>query len=290
MAGERIVTIVIPFFNQLSYLLQTLRSVINTPSPGYRVKVVLFDNASEEKLDTRLLDGMGLDWTLFRNEVNLAVSKPWNAGIRIGCEIHDADAVCLLNSDVILGEGWIEHCVRALDEGAYCSFPLAYTDGGAIPVDFAERARLAAAGRLQEAYADLRLRKKHQPGEDYYAAAHWNLPKTLHAAHETDGFCGYCFFVSPECVEKIGYIDEEMTLLYSDTDYRNRLIDAGRPPVCVHRCLTHHFGSKTIRPLFDTARQKTTMAQDKHYFFRKWNTTYSRSWRNHCIGRNPHFS
>lgn len=93
---------------------------------------MLFDNASEEELDTSLLDEMGLDWTLFRNQVNLAVSKPWNTGIRLGLEVHGAEAICL-NSDVIPGEGWIEHCMRALDEGAYCSVPLAYTDGGALP-------------------------------------------------------------------------------------------------------------------------------------------------------------
>jgi hypothetical protein len=64
--------------------MHTLRSIASAPSRGFRVKVVLFDNASEEELDTSLLDEMGLDWTLFRNQVNLAVSKPWNAGIRLG--------------------------------------------------------------------------------------------------------------------------------------------------------------------------------------------------------------
>ena len=115
MAGERIVTIVIPFFNQICYLMHTLRSIASAPR-GFRVKVVLFDHPSEEELDTSLLDEMGLDWTLFRNQVNLAVSKPWNTGIRLGLEVHGAEAICLLNSDVILGEGWIEHCMRALDE------------------------------------------------------------------------------------------------------------------------------------------------------------------------------
>jgi hypothetical protein len=103
--------------------------------PGFRIKVVLFDKASEEELDTSLLDQMGLDWTLFRNQVSLAVSKPWNTGIRLGLEVHGPEAECLLNSDVIVGEGWIEPCMRALDEGAYCSFPLASTDRGALPDD-----------------------------------------------------------------------------------------------------------------------------------------------------------
>lgn len=289
MSAERLVTIVIPFFNQIGYLLQTLQSVANTPSPGFHVRVLLYDNGSEEKLDPALVNGLGLDWELFRSEVNLAVSKPWNQGIRLSLEQYRADAVCLLNSDVIVGEGWIEHCVKALDKGAYCSFPLAYTDGGLLPEDFYHRAKLAAAGKLEEAYANMRLRKKHQPDEDYYAVAHWIVPDVVPAAHPTDGFCGYCFFVSPQCIEKIGHIDDEMTLLYSDTDYRNRLIAAHHPPVCVHQCLTHHFGSRTLKPLLENPRQRATMAQDKHYFYRKWNTIYSRSWRNHCVGRNPNF-
>lgn len=104
--------------------------------------------------------------------------------------MHGAEAVCLLNSDVIVGEGWIEHCMRALDEGAYCSFPLAYTDGGALPDDFEARAELAAADRLEEAYADLRLENNHQPDEDYYATAYRNPARNLlTAAHPTDGFC-----------------------------------------------------------------------------------------------------
>jgi hypothetical protein len=69
--------------------------------------------------------------------------------------------------------------MRALDEGAYCSFPLAYTDGGALPDDFEARAELAAADRLEEAYADLRLENDHQPDEDYYATAYRNPAQKL---------------------------------------------------------------------------------------------------------------
>jgi GT2 family glycosyltransferase len=285
MGQKRLVTVVIPFYNQVYYLLQTLRSIALNPSPRFHTRILLFDNASEESVDTVLLDQMGLDWVLFRNEVNLAVSKPWNEGIRLSLQEHGADAVCLLNSDVIVGAGWIDHCVQALDEGAYCSFPFSYTDGGALPQDFVRRAKLAAAGRLQEAYDNMRVRQKHLPGEDYYADGHWHPPQELFTAHETDGFCGFCFFVSPQCIEKIGYIDDEMTLVYSDTDYRNRLIAAFRHPVCVHRCLIHHFGSRTIRPLRSNYRQEKTMANDKSYFERKWESEYNRVWRNHCIGK-----
>jgi GT2 family glycosyltransferase len=283
---ERLVTIVVPYFNQVAYLADTLRGVALHGSQGFHVRVLLFDNASEEELNTSLLDDVGLDWKLFRSDTNRAVSVPWNEGIRLAFEEYESDAACLLNSDVIVGPGWVEHCVHALDEGAYCAFPFAYTDGGPLPKDFARRSLLAHEGRIEEAFRDLPVRRQHRPGENYYGEGHWTVPSVLHAKHPTDGFCGYCFFLSRRCVEEVGLMDEEMVLCYSDTDYRNRLIAAGEPPICVHRCFAHHFGSRTIRPLLNTERQIATIARDKTSFERKWGDEYNRLWRNHCVGRN----
>jgi hypothetical protein len=163
---------------------------------------VLFDNASEEQLHTSLLDEMGPIGHSF------ATKSIWrfpNPGIRAfvlrrRC-MGQRPYACELR--VIVGEAWIEHCMRALDEGAYCSFTLAYTDGGALPGDFDPRAKLAAADRLEEAYADLRLENNHPPDEEYYSIAYRNPPTNLlPPAHPTDGFCGYCFFVSRECIEE----------------------------------------------------------------------------------------
>jgi len=280
----RHVTIVIPFRNQLSYLLRTLESVAAARTDAFDAQLILVDNASDETLDPALLDGMGLRYRLFRNRRNRAVSQPWNLGLRLGFREHAAEAVCLLNSDVILGSGWIEHCVRALDAGAYCSFPFCYTEGGEVTPDFYERARLASQGNWGLAYRNVLLRRQHAPGEDYYADPHFDLTCDPVDMHESEGFNGYCFWLSRRCVEDLGYIDEKMAVCYSDTDYRNRLVAAGHPPVCVHSCLSHHFLSRTLRPLMKTYRGKRRIARDKAHFQQKWLSDYQRAWRIHCIG------
>jgi len=280
----RNVTIVIPFRNQVSYLLATLQSVTSTQTAAFNAHVILIDNASDERLDTGLLDAMGLRYTLIRNRRNRAVSQPWNLGIRLGLTEHRAAAVCLLNSDVVLGEGWMEHCVRALDQGAYCSFPFCYTEGGAVPKDFHKRARQASRKRFEDAYFNVLLRRQHAPGEDYYADPHFDLTCDPVDMHESEGFNGYCFWLSRQCIEDLGYIDERMAICYSDTDYRNRLTTSGHAPVCVHSCLSHHFMSRTLHPVMRTYRGRRRVARDKEYFQKKWRSPYERAWRIHCIG------
>jgi GT2 family glycosyltransferase len=280
----RKVTIVIPFRNQLAYLMKTLESVAATQTKAFDAQVILIDNASEENLDTGLIDALDLPYTLIRNRRNRAVSQPWNLGLRLGFNEHAAEAVCLLNSDVILGEGWIEHCVRALDGGAYCSFPFCYTEGGEVTPDFHKRARQASLGRFHRAYNNVLLRRQHAPGEDYYADPHFDLTCDPVDMHESDGFNGYCFWLSRQCVEDLGYIDEKMAICYSDTDYRNRLVVSGHAPVCVHSCLSHHFLSRTLRTMMKTYRGKRRLALDKAHFHTKWHSEFDRAWRIHCIG------
>jgi len=250
---------------------------------GFKVHLILIDNASTATLNPAILDATGCPWTLIRNQKNYAVSKPWNLGIRLGFEIHNADAVCLLNSDVLVGKRWISRCVQALDRGAYCSFPFCYTEGDGVPADFEKRARLASSGKLTAAIGDLPRKQQHGAGQPYIIEDKFDSPADLVEMHETDGFSGFCFWISRECVERIGFFDESMSLVYSDTDYRNRLIAAGHLPVCVHTCFSHHFGSKTLYAALHTRAQRTMILRDREYFHRKWRTVYYRKFRIHCI-------
>ena len=286
--ARRSVTIVIPYRDQVRYLKRCLKSLAAVAEPGFRVRVVLIDNASRRPVGRDFLDSLDrLEFTVIRNSKNEAVSGPWNAGIRMGFEQHGSDAVCLLNSDVIVGNGLISRCVEALDDGAWCAMPFCYTENNILPLDFYERAGLAAAGDLKAAFHQVQRRKQHARGDNYFKDGRFEPITSFEGTHETDGFCGFCFWVSQECIEKIGYIDENMTLLCSDVDYRNRLIAAGHPPVCVHRSIAHHFGSRTLGPLLDTPRQEAIMKQDRVYFRSKWTAQYDQDFRCHCIGRDP---
>jgi O-antigen biosynthesis protein len=278
----RKVAIVIPFMDQIVYLKRCLGAIAATREAEFDIQVILIDNASSEPLEPRWIERLGLKSLMLRNSRNEAVSKPWNMGLRISVEDLGAEAVCLLNSDVIVGAGWISQCVRALDAGGYCAFPFCYTEETHLPADFDERARLASSGSLRGAFQGLFRRRQHRPGDEYFSDGRFDQSVDLVDMHETDAFCGYCFWLSRECIQRIGYIDDKMSIIYSDTDYRNRLIAAGKRPVCVHTCMIHHFGSRTLRPMMDEARE--TMSRDRAFFHAKWRDPYERAFRIHCIG------
>jgi len=277
--GERRkVAIIIPYHNQVAYLEKCLRSLAEMNSPAFDVKVILIDNASAEQLNTGLLDSLGLNYLRIRNERNEGVTAPWNTGIKIGLEEHNAEAACLLNNDVVVGPKWMEHCIGALDEGAYCAIPFVYSEQD-MPEDFKLRSQLAASERLAEAYQGMKIREQGDSFRKYV------LPARQVESHETDGFWGFCFWLSKRCIEEIGYFDEAMAIICSDTDYRNRLIRAGHAPVCVHTCMIHHFANKTILAVMEATRYKKVLAQDHQYFEQKWGDEYDRAWRNGCCGR-----
>jgi GT2 family glycosyltransferase len=278
---SRPIAVVIPFRDQIPYLKRCLGALAASRDPAFDLHVILIDNASRDPLAPEWVARLGLDFTVIRNPRNEAVSVAWNAGIRRALEDYGAEAVCLLNSDVVAGAGWIAQCMRALDAGAYCAFPFCYTEEQLIPPDFGERALLASAGRLSDAFHGLFRRRQHRPGEEYFSDGRFDQDVPLVDMHETDAFCGYCFWLSRECIEHIGYIDEQMRIIYSDTDYRNRLIAANRRPVCVHTCMIHHFGSRTLRPMMTELRDAIT--KDRAFFHSKWRDPYERAFRIHCI-------
>jgi GT2 family glycosyltransferase len=275
---RRKVVIIIPYHNQVAYLEKCLRSLAEMNSPAFDVKVILIDNASAEQLNARLLDRLGLNYLRIRNERNEGVTGPWNMGIKIGLEEHNAEAACLLNSDVIVGPKWMEHCIGALDNGAYCAIPFVYSEQD-MPEDFQLRSQLAASGRLAEAYQSMKVREQGDCFRKYV------LPVKQVDYHETDGLWGFCFWLSKRCIEEIGYFDEAMTIICSDTDYRNRLIRAGHLPVCVHTCMIHHYANKTILAVTGADVYKKVLEQDHLYFQQKWSDEYDRNWRNGCCGR-----
>lgn len=283
---NRRIAVVIPFRDQIPYLKRCLGALAANREPGFDLHVILIDNASNDPLPEEWIDHLGLDFALLRNASNVAVSAAWNTGIRRAFQDGGAEAVCLLNSDVIVGPGWVSQCLRALDLGAYCAFPFCYTEERLVPSDFSARARFAAAGRLSDAFQGLFRRRQHRPGDEYFSDGRFDQDVPLVDMHETDAFCGYCFWLSRECVERIGFIDEEMRVIYSDTDYRNRLIAAKRRPVCVHTCLIHHFGSRTLRPMMPEL--KDIMTRDRALFHHKWRDPYDRAFRIHCIATPTH--
>lgn len=241
------ISIVIPAHGQRDLLIECVQSIEDTcpdvHSSDFQTDIHIIDNGSVPSLgicDLPITERRKIvrrSGTLF-NE-NVGVTKAWNRGIDHAMEMG-AEVICICNSDVVFGPMVIANCVKALtDLGHYAAFPLS-KQGGPKEPDFDAKA---------SQYAGLDLAS--------------NIVMT-------GGFAGWCFFLSRECVEKVGRFDEQFTLWYQDTDFHRRLHHIAKPAVEVRACYLHHYESRTILSMPNQFNCNGWRAQDEINFKAKY--------------------
>jgi len=232
--------LVIPVHNQNTLYYQTLKSIFETYPVEHTIHVHVIDAASEQPIKFPQMDHYpNLEATLTRLQENHGVTYPWNLGLRYGMAL-ESDVICISNSDVIFGPEAIRHCLDAIESGKQVVFPQTNEKKGDPDKEFE---------RLAE-------EKSKQP--------------LLENLKDTGGFAGWCFFLSKEVIEKIGYFDPQFVLWYGDTDYHWRLAKEKIRPVEVQNCLLHHYESRTILSMPDGFECHGWRARDEKRFFKKW--------------------
>lgn len=233
------INLVIPVHNQMCYLKECLESIAKTytPSDMIHLFVHIINNGSTEKMINvgEIFNPKGIQFTVEEYGKNVGVTIPWNNGFKLAMD-SNADVLCICNSDVVFGPEVIERCaIVALTQGV--AFPHSI-QGGPKPRDFDERA--IAATKLDKIY------------------------------QVTQGFAGWCFFLSRQCMERVGQFDEQFTLWYQDTDYNIRVRHAGYNPVDVVNVLLHHYESRTIVSMPNGFNCFNWRKQDEINFHNKW--------------------
>lgn len=205
--------IVIPAHGQwdlLALALRSMRTAAAFARDHVQTSIQVIDNGSPTPADAILKQYVDI-WD--RLETNVGVTKPWNMGLDRAMT-DGVDVCCICNSDVVFGKRVIDQCVRGITEhGRFATFPFSI-QGGPMPSDWEER----------------NLRANALPYTDV----------------DTNGFAGWCFFLSRACVDKVGVFDERFTLWYGDSQYMWRTRRLGCTPMEVRSCLLHHFESRTI--------------------------------------------
>ena len=231
------VNLVIPVLNQMKCLQECLESIAKNLTDSVHLFVHIIDNASTEKMIDvgAILKPKKIDYTIERNEINLGVCIPCNNGFKLALD-SNADVFCVSNSDVVYGPMVIERCAEeAIKNGL--SWPRSIR-GGPKPIDFDVRAENARTSEC-----------KSTP---------------------SNGFIGWCFFLSREFMEKVGPFDEQFKLWYGEADYNYRLIQAGYKPVEVVDVLIHHYESKTMATMTGGFHHNGWIDQDAKNFQKKW--------------------
>ncbi len=110
MRRRIVVSVIIPVYNQLPFLLKCVQSLTATVNPQ-EVEIILVDDSSP---DFKLPELMGFPFKVMRSESNRGFAATCNAGALQA----SGRLLFFLNSDTIATPNWLEPMVRAFDDAA----------------------------------------------------------------------------------------------------------------------------------------------------------------------------
>jgi GT2 family glycosyltransferase len=211
-------SIVVPVFNQFSYTVQCVESLLlQNVRPD---QILIVDNASCDDTAQWLADHP--EFRQLRNKANLGCGCAWTQGVVLS---PDAQWVVLLNNDVLAGPD----AINALLDAAECEKLGVVSPALLEGIDDYGFAAFAP-GYLRKMSGMVRRGKFH----------------------------GVCFAIHRSVFEKVGFPDTDRRLGgYEDAEYLFRCRRAGIAVSTVGESVFHHFGSITQKAIKQKTGQKS---------------------------------
>lgn len=250
--GSPLVSIIIPFKDQPGILKQCLDSIL-TKSTYTHYEIIGISNNSSDTKTFDLMKEYGdshSNITFYEYNVPFNYSKINNYGATLAKGEH----LVLLNNDIeIISPGWIEalleHSQRS-DVGAVGA-KLYYPDGivqhGGIIV-----------GLGGVAAHSHRFFVKDAPGYYY----------RLNLIQDLSAVTAACLMVEKKLYERLGGLEEELTVAYNDLDFCLRLRELGLLNIFTPYCEAYHYESKS-RGSEDTPEKKKRLKKEMEYIWKR---------------------
>lgn len=245
---SRKVTVVIPSYNDLEFLVPCLNSIAATTNPA-DVKVIVVDDYCDAKHSLALKKLQNDQVTVIFREKNGGFAKAVNTGMRAANKKYD---IILLNSDIEAHPGWVE----ALQYGAYefgvdtgiVGPKLLYPDG-----------RIQSAGSHRNTDVPTFFDHYYRFQESNYGPA--NVPQYCL------GTTGACMYLKREFINNVGILDEKFEFAFEDMDLCLRGWEEGyRTLYFPSATLTHHESVSRGKNKKISAKEESSVA----YFWKKW--------------------
>ena len=163
------------------------------------------------------------------SEENRGYANGNNIGIKYALD-HGCEYICLLNSDVVVEEDFLEPLVENITSEHNIGIV------GPCICEYSKRNYIQAMGAEINLYVGLAQRKFN--GRKYS-----NINKKI---LNVDYLGGACFLFNKNIIEKIGLIPENYFLFYEETEFCLRAKKAGYKLLCIHNSRVYHKGSATI--------------------------------------------
>ncbi len=251
-SGKDTVTVIVLTWNALPYTRLCAESLLRHTDK--RHELIFVDNGSKQ--DTvQYLKELALrhdQVKVILNEKNLGFA----AGNNIGIAAAEGQHICLLNSDTVVTDGWLENMLNHLENDP----------------------RIGLVGPLTNSITGIQKLEKVDYDEDSCEGLD-SFAKQLTGSlrgkmQESIWLVGFALLIRDDVVERLGGLDESFGQgNYEDTDYCLRAFLGGYASVIAADSFVHHFGSRSFAAgKVDYAGELT---RKQEIFRKKWNLPQS---------------
>lgn len=264
------VGIIIINYNSGDYLQLTLKSLLKAKS-NIKYVIGVIDNGSEEKEKKRCQSFVHelqqkypmLELLYFDEEKNLGFSGGNNVVIKKFMAREDITHICLLNSDVIVTDYWLDYL---LDKDCDVIGPVTN-----------------AAGNEQTVQIDYFIDNIDSIDEVFQRVNEFAEKRHVcyrNCVVESDLVTFFATIFKKKVIEEIGLLDEQFYPgSYEDDDYCIRVLDAGFHISIARDCFLHHFGSGSFAKL-NLNERKNISNVNRERFEKKWSCQWKdRTWK-----------
>lgn len=201
--------VICPVLNCLNYTQQFIRTL----GKDFKYRLIIINNGSTDGTSAYLSRlSKEMDLTVINFPANLGVSYAWNTGIKYAIEHWNSKYFLIPNNDILLYKKTIPRLIDAFkNKNVVLTTSFNVNNGEPLPTSIEDIDDLFSEKITEE--------------PDFS-----------------------CFMISKECVDKVGYFDENFYPAYfEDNDYHYRINLAGLKAIKTTRSVYFHFGSQTIK-------------------------------------------
>ena len=245
------VDIIIPTWNNLSYLKLCVESIRRNTDHPYNIVVV---NSGTDDTGRWLQEQP--DIIYYNSPVRLHFSAANNAGLRIAKERY----VCFLNDDTIVSKGWLSALMHeAMKPGVGAVGPFSNCDKGWLHDE-----TILIEGQELRAGMGIGDVERIVPAIESY--------RHEKVVTDREWIAFYCTLAPRDVIDRVGILDEKFRSGDEDLDYCRRIKKLGYRIVQSYDSWVFHFGGKTRKKSEDTNHEQHH-AEDRAnhaYFNEKW--------------------
>lgn len=224
-------TVVIPHASSTETLIAVL---VQLQMQKVLPKHIYIIDCSKEKTGLRIAQKFAFNTVPITVEVvKGTIYENWNRGIQFSRDEYPHASILIINDDILL------------------------------PLDAIEKFQKAQEFTKDLCYVPETPPRTHA---EEYVTTPFQIKSLIQRIEETGWMSGFVFYLTEDCINKVGIFDERYLVWFGDTDYERRIKEVGKIKI-IRGLYVYHYGSRSYQYASQEVRDKIDV--DRLMFYRE---------------------